>query len=101
MTRSHSAAVYWRRRLVAAALGLGIVLTAAHAGVALGVTTTSPERSPHPHVATIVVQSGDTLWSIAQRLAPGSDPRPIVDKLSAELGTSSPQPGQKLTYPAS
>ena len=48
VTRSHSAAVYWRRRLVAAALGLGVLLTAAHAGAALGgTTTTAPERSPH------------------------------------------------------
>ena len=51
VTRSKSAAVYWRRRLVAAALGLGVLLTAMHAGAALGgTTTTASERSPHVNV---------------------------------------------------
>jgi LysM domain len=95
-TRSQSAVVYRRRRLVAAALGLGLVLTAAHAGFALGGSTTTPGRGPHPHMETVVVQSGDTLWTIAQRLEPGSDPRSLVDKLSAQLGTSDLQPGMKL-----
>ena len=30
---------------------------------------------------TYVVESGDTLWSIARRVAPGRDPRPVVDGL--------------------
>jgi LysM domain len=101
-TRSIRAAVYWRRRLIAAALGLGIVLTAAHAGVALGGSTTfTPGRSPHPHVERIVVQSGDTLWSIAQRVAPGSDPRPIVDSLAAAHGSANLRAGDVITWPAS
>jgi Tfp pilus assembly protein FimV len=29
--------------------------------------------------ATVVVQSGDTLWSLAQQLAPEEDPRAVVD----------------------
>jgi len=99
VTRSHGAAVYWRRRLVAAALGLGVLLTAAHAGAALGGnTTTAPERSPH--VERVIVQPGDTLWSIAERLAPNSDPRPVVDELASELGTSSVQPGQVIRWSA-
>src|SRR6185436_9107570 len=69
VTRRERAAVYWRRRAIAAALGLGLVLTAAHAGVALGgSTTSSPGRGPHPHVERVVVRPGDTLWSIAERL---------------------------------
>ncbi len=96
VTRSPRAAVYRRRRLFAAALGLGIVLTAAHAGAALGGTTTAPERSPH--VERVVVQSGDTLWTIAERLAPHADPRAVVDALTAELGTSSVQPGELITW---
>jgi hypothetical protein len=46
-----------------------------------------PER-PAPRVTyvvesgdTHVVQSGDTLWLIARRVAPGRDPRPVVDHL--------------------
>ena len=97
VTRSHRAAVYWRRRLIAAALGLGLVLTATHAGAALGgSTTTSPERSPH--VLSVVVQPGDTLWSIAQRLAPKSDPRSVVDAIIEARGTSDLQPGETVRW---
>lgn len=95
-TRSKRA-IYMRRRAIAAALGLGIVLTAAHAGVALGGSTTTPGRSPHPHIERIVVQPGDTLWSIAQRIAPGSDPRKWVDYFAAQLGTSDLQAGRQIT----
>jgi len=97
VTRSHSAAVYWRRRLVATALGLGVLLTAAHAGAALGgTTTTAPERSPH--VTTVVAAPGDTLWSIAHRLAPKADPRSVVDALAASHGTSEVHPGDAFTW---
>jgi LysM repeat protein len=97
VTRSHSAAVYWRRRLVATAFGLGVLLTAAHAGAALGgTTTTAPERSPH--VTTIVAAPGDTLWSIAHRLAPNADPRGVVDALARSHGGSDVQPGDAFSW---
>ena len=50
---------------------------------------------------TYVVRSGDTLWSIGQRLAgPGADPRPVVDELAAEnhLGEFI-APGERLRLP--
>jgi hypothetical protein len=28
-----------------------------------------------------VVQPGDTLWGIARQVAPGRDPRPVVDEI--------------------
>jgi hypothetical protein len=77
------------------------VLTAAHAGIALGGSTTTPGRSPHPHVESVVVQPGDTLWSIASRVAPNADPRAVVDKLAAQIGTSDLQVGDRLTVPVS
>ena len=99
VTRSKGVAVYWRRRLIAAALGLGIVLAATHAGAALGgSTTTSPERSPH--VQHIVVQPGDTLWSIARRVAPHSDPRGVVDKIVAARGSADVRPGDPIDWAA-
>ena len=100
VTRSKRA-MYMRRRVIAASLGLGIVLTAAHAGVALRGPTTTPGRSPHPHVESIVVQPGDTLWSIARRIAPHSDPRGVVDAMAAKLGTSDIRPGDRFTWPVS
>jgi hypothetical protein len=42
-----------------------------------------PERpAPQAHSqAHYVVQPGDTLWSIARRVAPDRDPRPVVDEM--------------------
>ena len=100
MTRSKRA-MYLRRRVIAASLGLGIVLTAAHAGVALGGSTTTSGRSPHPHVEHIVVEPGDTLWSIARRIAPHADPRGVVDRLALELGTSDLEAGEMISVPVS
>ena len=95
MTRSKRASVYWRRRLIAAALGLGSALAAAHAGTALGGSTTStPER--RPHVVNVVVRPGDSLWTIAQRVAPDSDPRKVVDALAAERGTADVRAGDTI-----
>lgn len=49
-----------------------------------------------------VVREGDTLWSIAERMAPGEDPRPLVDAISAanRLEAASIVPGQTLIVPA-
>lgn len=45
------------------------------------------------------VQSGDSLWSIAERLEPNADPRPLVAKLAAEIGSETPYPGERITLP--
>src|SRR3954453_17621452 len=71
--RRHPRAVYQRRRVLAALVGLGLVLAVARAGGAFGGSLASAERLPH--VQNVVVQPGDSLWSIAQRVAPGHDPR--------------------------
>jgi hypothetical protein len=47
-----------------------------------------------------VVESGDTLWSIARRVAPGQDPRPVVDGLiEANHLRGGLQAGQELSIP--
>ena len=48
-----------------------------------------------------VVQPGDTLWTIAQRLAPGGDPRPVESQLEAEVGGDAIVPGERLVLPRS
>jgi LysM repeat protein len=48
------------------------------------------------------VQPGETLWSIAQRVAPGSDPRDTVARIVAmnDLSDSSVVAGQQIFVPA-
>ena len=96
--RRNQRAVYRRRRVLAALVGLGLVLTIARAGSALGgLTLATPERLPH--VQHVVVQPGDTLWSIARRAVPGHDVRPVVDAMEKALGTTTVVAGQTLSVP--
>jgi hypothetical protein len=92
-----SAAVYRRRRLVVAVLGALFVLCGARAADAVVGAAGS-----HVHDATKVVhyqvQPGDTLWSIAHRLAPNSDPREVVDLLVQAHGSSTIQPGDTIDW---
>ena len=95
--RVHSRAIYWRRRVVMAALALGTVALAGRAGVALGGSplTTS---GPRPHLVTHVVAPGDTLWKIAGELDPKADPREIVDLLVEARHTTALTPGETIIW---
>jgi hypothetical protein len=97
------ATTYRRRRAVAAGLGVAVVLVAAQAGGALGDTPLAvPERRPAvepARPARVVVGPGDSLWSIAERLEPGEDPRPIVDALAEARGGAPLIPGETIVWP--
>jgi hypothetical protein len=93
-------ATYRRRRILAVVLALGIVVAVGKAGAALGGTPlVTPERpSASPIVSSFVVRPGDSLWTIAQRIAPGADPRPIVDALARDRHDAPLQPGETIEY---
>ena len=101
-------AVYRRRRLVALAVAVATVValvllaTAAVARFAGGAP--SAAGGPSSAVAstatpTVVVQPGDTLWSIAEEVAPGTDARIVVDQLIQLNGGRPIVPGQELVVP--
>jgi hypothetical protein len=46
-----------------------------------GSATGSAERGAPVPVQVVQVEAGDTLWSIATRVAPGEDPRDVVDEI--------------------
>ncbi|HEX7096796.1 MAG TPA: LysM domain-containing protein [Acidimicrobiales bacterium] len=89
-----------RRRLVAVALGVLVlacaVLLAARVGKA-----DAELQGPPPPAPVYVVRPGDTLWSIAARLDPGGDPRPLVEQLAEAAGGAELVPGQRIELPRS
>jgi nucleoid-associated protein YgaU len=81
---------------------LAVILTvslagAAWAGPVVRGLGSEPEHLPVSR-STYVVQAGDTLWSIAERLSPGQDPRPVVDAIAEANGVRAGDlvPGQTL-----
>jgi hypothetical protein len=88
---------------------LGAVATALVVALALpwGGTGGRPLATPgaaqggHPVSAhaLYVVQPGDTLWTIAEQLAPGDDPRPVEAQLAAQVGGDAIVPGERVVLP--
>jgi LysM domain len=85
-----------RRRRLTVTVSVALV-AAAWAGPAVRALG-SPEEPTRIARSSYVVREGDTLWTIARRLAPGSDPRPLVDLLSTANGIEASElmPGQTL-----
>lgn len=103
--------VYRRRRLlavgllllaVAAVLGLAQLIQAGIGGGPLTTTGAAAGSSAAIPAGTryYVVQPGDTLWSIADRVDPNGDERPLVDALVRETGGSSLYPGERVAIPS-
>ena len=87
------ASPYTRRRFTAISAAL-----LAAAVLMLGFTPSSPGASrPHPYT----VRSGDTLWSIAARHYPNSDPRQAVYNIehANHLGQAGLVAGERILLP--
>ena len=83
-----------RRLWIASAMVVGSVLVGSHA-VSAG--------QAHPKAAVVYhVQAGDTLWTIASKMAPAKDPRETIDAIMRynHLGSPTIVPGQTLRYVA-
>ncbi len=76
--------------LVVVALALGI-----NAGAAQGTSSSTPLQK-------VTVVSGETLWGLAEQIAPKSDPRDVIANIMAvnQLATANIQPGERLEIPA-
>lgn len=88
-----------RRRRIAVVL-VGAALAAAWAGPvaeAVGSGGATPATE-----AGYVVRAGDTLWSIAEGMVHGQDPRPLVDSIAEanEVDPGALIPGQILVIPS-
>ena len=98
-------AVYRRRRIVAglllvsalAVLSLVMVPAGRAAARGYGLGATPPVHVDiAPGHEVLIVQPGDTLWSIARSLQPTGDIIPLVDRLAELHGPAALQAGERL-----
>ena len=81
--------------LVAALIALAVF--GANSAVANGAETSAASQS----FDYVTVQAGETLWGIAEEMAPTADPRDVIADIVSlnQLPSSEVQPGQRLAVP--
>ncbi|GAA2583698.1 LysM peptidoglycan-binding domain-containing protein [Actinomadura fulvescens] len=92
-----------RGRVVVTMFAAGMLLLAFWLTAGPGARAGDGDGGPAPsRLQTVVVEPGETLWDIASRHNPESDPRRTVDRIIDLNGLSSPvvQPGQQLRLPS-
>jgi len=94
------------RVVVAILITVGMALVAALswlAGTAQADAAGSgvPSSAVYHSLHSVVVLPGQSLWSIASKYEPGSDPRDVIQQIIDinALGSTSVQPGQRLWLP--
>jgi hypothetical protein len=98
--RKHVSRQVRRRRTLLAAMGLGLLALALPLSGTGGYSHpagSAPAENVRPVVYT--ARPGDTLWTIAERLDPTGDPRPLVAQLEAQTGSDTVQTGERITVP--
>jgi LysM repeat protein len=88
-----------RGRVVIVALLATLLFVAFLAGRS-GVSSASTDTGRSSYTQT-TVQPGETVWSVAKRVAPKHDPRALVDQIRAlnHLDSGTLQVGQQLLIP--
>lgn len=96
-----------RGRLVVstALIALVLAVVAVLAALVLGPLATpaaATSTNAAPALASVVVHPGETLWSIATRVAPNADPRETITALREvnNLPSADVYPGERLIVPA-
>ena len=92
-----------RGRLLLVLVLAALLLGAFAIGRSASSQATTVTSAPAPALTQVTVQSGDTLWTLAQRLAPSQDTRKVVDqlrRLNHLRSASDLKAGQQLLLPA-
>ncbi len=97
--RRTSVAVRRRRTLLAAMGILVVALALPLSGTGGDSHTTGSAPAEIVGHTTYTVKSGDTLWTIAERVDPTADPRPLVARLATQTGSDSVVPGERIVLP--
>jgi len=97
--RSHLRMTARGRAVLLVLIAIPVVAIALAFGLSSGGATATNSSTP---LATVTVQPGQTLWQVATRLAPQSDPRDVINDIMSvnRLDSATIQPGEKLEIPA-
>lgn len=91
-----------RGRLVLTTLAALPLVVAAGAFALNGGVAVASNSSSSTTFEYVQVSSGQSLWQLAESIAPGADPRDVVSDLLHfnQLGSADVHPGQQLALPA-
>jgi len=89
------------RRVLAAVAAAPLVAGIAFSVLAGGSALASGEQNAVVSFETVTVLPGDTLWSIASEIAPGVDPRDVIDDIMSlnNLSSGAIQAGSEIAIP--
>jgi LysM repeat protein len=91
-----------RGRLARTLVVLSLAIVAASvAGGQAGANTSQPARSSADTFITVTVAPGDTVWSLANRVAPAGEAGALVSEIIEinSLGSGDVKAGQKIRIP--
>jgi LysM repeat protein len=97
--RSHLRMTARGRAVLLTVVAVPLVITALAFGLNAGSATGTSSSTP---LQTVTVVGGETLWGLAEQIAPKADPRDVIANIMSvnQLATADIQPGEKLEIPA-
>ena len=86
--------------LAAAPLVVLALVLAVNGGVALASTAAAPSAAAFDYVT---ISAGESLWDVAETIAPDADPRDVIADIVSlnQLSSEDVEPGQRLALPSS
>jgi hypothetical protein len=99
----HGVRLTRRGRTLAVLLLAGVLFGAFSLGRSASEATGGAADSAGPALVQTTVQPGESLWSVAQRIAPDNDPREVIAQIRRlnDLESSQLLVGQQLLLPVS
>ena len=90
------------RRVLAGVIALPVVAVLATLALFGGGSAIATGSAVSTDFDYLTVQAGQSLWGIAETLAPEADPRDVIAEIMSlnQLHESSVQPGQRIAVPA-
>lgn len=90
------------RAVLAAVVALPIILVLGFFAMFSGGSAVATGSTAGAEFDYLTVKAGQSLWVIAETLAPEADPRDVIAEIMSlnQLSESSVQPGQRIAVPA-